>query len=249
MLGSLGWLGFAILFVASLVTSTVSGALGMAGGIALLGVMTTLLPAADVVPLHGVVQLASNLTRTFAFRKLVNRRMFWAYAPLALVGTVLATLVRSKIELGWFEPVVGVFILAVLAWRRYAPKLRALPMWSYAPLGFVVGFLSIFLGATGPLLAPFFLRDDLDKEEVIATQAACQTWVHLLKIPAFLSLGFDYLPHLGLLAGLLLAVVIGTYVGKHMLERLSQATFVIIFQLVLIVMAVHLIVTGLYPLW
>ena len=46
--------------VAALVTSIISGILGMAGGITLLGVMVALIPAGLVVPLHGVVQLGSN---------------------------------------------------------------------------------------------------------------------------------------------------------------------------------------------
>ena len=45
------------LTAAALITSMISAVLGMAGGITLLGVMTALLPPAQVVPLHGVVQL------------------------------------------------------------------------------------------------------------------------------------------------------------------------------------------------
>ena len=52
-----------VLVVACFITATISGILGMAGGVTLLGVMTALLPAPTVVPLHGIVQLASNWTR------------------------------------------------------------------------------------------------------------------------------------------------------------------------------------------
>ena len=61
-----------VLVVACVVTATISGILGMAGGVTLLGVMTALLPAPVVVPLHGIVQLASNWTRTWAFRRHVR---------------------------------------------------------------------------------------------------------------------------------------------------------------------------------
>lgn len=83
----------------------------------------------------------------------------------------------------------------------------------------------MFVGATGPLIAPFFLRDDLDKEQIIATKAVCQTWGHLLKLPAFLALGFDYRPWLGTLAVLVACVIAGTAVGKWMLGRLSRDRF------------------------
>jgi uncharacterized membrane protein YfcA len=103
--------------------------------------------------------------------------------------------------------------------------------------------LTIFVGATGPFLAPFFLRDDFDNEQVIATKAVCQTWLHLLKIPAFLALSFNYTPYAPVLVGLVVAVVGGTYLGKYLLNRISKEHFVFWFQLVLGILAVYLIVS------
>ena len=125
----------AALAVAALLTSIVSGILGMGGGITLLGVMTILLPAAQVVPLHGVVQLFSNSTRTVVFVRHVAWRLVLPYLPMLVVGTYLATLVWKDDALGWFKPGIGVFILAFLLWRRRKPTLRNLPVWFYAPWG------------------------------------------------------------------------------------------------------------------
>ena len=234
-----------ILVVACFVTATISGILGMAGGVTLLGVMTALLPAPVVVPLHGIVQLASNWTRTWAFRKHVRWPIFFAFMLPAVLGVAIAANIWADLELRWFKAWIGAFILAFLVWRKYKPKLRHPPLWSYAVLGFAAGLLAIFVGATGPFLAPFFLRDDFDNEEVIATKAVCQTWLHLLKIPAFLALSFDYSPYLGVLAALVAAVIGGTYFGKHLLSRISKERFVFWFQLVLAALAVYLIVSTL----
>lgn len=232
------------LIIAALVTAGISAILGMAGGMTLLAVMAALLPATTVVPIHGVVQLSSNGTRTWAFRNSVRWRIVLVYAPASALGTFLATLVWSGDKLYWFRPAIGLFVLAFLVWRRYAPTLRKLPLWVYPILALVVGFVAIFIGATGPLLAPFFLRDDFAKENVIATKAACQFWLHLMKIPAFLALGFNYTEHLPLLGALIVAVVAGTYAGKQLLERLSRRWFLIAFQAVLACLAIYLIVTG-----
>ena len=53
-------------------------------------------------------------------------------------------------------------------------------------VGFISGISSIFIGAVGPLIAPFFLRSDLNKENIIANKAACQIITHLGKIPIFM---------------------------------------------------------------
>lgn len=235
------------LIFAALVSSTISGIVGMAGGITLLAVMSALMNPAQVVPLHGLVQLGSNFTRTLVFLKHVVWRIIIVYALPAAIGTWLATGIWSGEKMVWFKPVIGVFILSFLLWRRFSPTLRNLPLWVYLPLGAVAGFASVFIGATGPLIAPFFLRDDFANEEVIATKAICQTWTHLLKIPAFLTLGFDYLPHWPTLVGLLAAVVVGTLLGKKILQKVSRRLFTIAYQSVLALLAVYLIISGLLP--
>lgn len=229
------------LTLAALLTSIISGILGMGGGMTLLGVMAIVLPPAQVVPLHGVVQLFSNSTRTIVFIRHVAWRLVLPYVPALVIGLWLATLVWSGDRLDWFRPGIGVFVLAFLVMRRRKPTLRKLPIYFFPFLGVAAGFISVFVGATGPFIAPFFLRDDLEKEEVIATKAICQSASHLLKVPAFLSLGFDYAPHLELLVILTATVVVGTVIGKKLLSRLSSETFVRLFEIVLAAIAVYLI--------
>ncbi len=229
------------LIIAALVGSIISGIVGMAGGVTLLGIMSALLPPVQVVPLHGVIQLISNSTRTVVFLKQVRWSIFLSYVFPLTIGIWLGTQLWTG-QFDWFKPFIGAFIIVFLLSRRYVKHLRNLPNWSFIPLGGVVGVLTMYVGATGPLIAPFFLRDDLDKEEVIATKAACQSWGHLLKIPAFLSLGFNYQAHWELLLGMSLAVIVGTIVGKKVLKRFSKQAFAVAYQTVLAVIAIYLIV-------
>lgn len=216
----------------------------MAGGISLLGVMTAVMPPGGIIPIHGVVQLASNFTRTLIFFRHVYWRILFYFAPPAAGGAALAAALWSGEKLEYFKPGIGVFILVFLLWRRKAPRLRNVPMWVYAPVGLTAGFLGIFVGATGPFLAPFFIRDDFEKEQVIATKAGCQTVVHLLKLPAFFALGFAYQEHTGLIAALLVCVVAGTYTGKGLLKRISKERFVRIYEAVLAAVALYLIISS-----
>ena len=66
---------FAILLIASFLTSSISAVLGMGGGIILLGIMSIIIPEGYmVIALHGVIQLISNSTRTFVFRNHIKKR-------------------------------------------------------------------------------------------------------------------------------------------------------------------------------
>jgi uncharacterized membrane protein YfcA len=235
----------ALLAVFAFATATVSGVLGMAGGVTLLGLMSLVLPARDVVAVHGVVQLASNGSRAVLFLPRVSWRLFFAYTPGLIAGVAIATFALKRIEIPHFSTVIGAFLLLFLWWRRTNPTLRALPLVVYPFLGVVVGIISLVFGATGPLIAPFFFRDDLDKEDVIATKAACQMVGHLLKVPAFIALGFDYGAYALPLAFLVVVSALGTYAGKRVLENMDRKLFDTIFQGVLAVLALVLIVNGL----
>jgi uncharacterized membrane protein YfcA len=227
--------------LASLVTSAISAVAGMGGGIALLAVMTALLSPALVVPLHGVVQLFSNGTRALVMLPHVNRKVFALYMIPSVLGVLLGAKLYVGSELPWFRPAVGVFILVYLVTLRYQPRLGRFSAGWYVPLGFFVGAVASLIGATGPLIAPFFLRDDLESREIVATKAAIQLTTHTAKIPAFFLAGFSYGEHLDILLPLIVTAIVGTLIGARVLDHLSPVTFRRIFTAVLVAVALHLI--------
>jgi uncharacterized membrane protein YfcA len=234
-------LDLAILLLASFAGSTLSGVLGMGGGILLLAVMANLLEPTLVVPVHGVVQLVSNTTRSLRLIRQVIWTLLLMYVPALLLGAALGIQLYRGSELGWFKPLIGCFVLAFLLWERLRPARLELPRWLFVPGGFVGGLLSILVGATGPWLAAFFLRDDLDRKQVVATKAAIQTVSHLVKIPAFISIGFAYGAHLKLILPLLAAVVLGTLLGTWLLHEMKEQVFRTAFRVILAVLALRLI--------
>ena len=232
------------LTIAAFLTAAISGTVGMGGGVTLLAAMTIFLPASAVVPLHGLIQLFSNGTRILAFLKHVKWAIALWFLPPCIVGVAAATMVWDGDKMHWFKPAIGLSIIAFLLYRHFKPTIRNLPMWSFGLLGAAAGLIGIFIGAIGPFIAPFFLRDDLEKEEIVGTKAACQAFLHVLKIPAFLTLGFAYEEHVALLIPCIIAVFAGTFFGKAVLAKLDNKVFVWIFQTVLILVAAHLIISS-----
>lgn len=231
----------ALLTLATFVTAAFSAVVGLGGGVTLLAVMATLMPPALVVPLHGVVQLVSNSTRAGLLAAHVHRRIFAYYMVAAICGVAIGARFYLGGAVSWFRPAVGLFVLGYLATLARKPRLGRIPIPAFALVGFSVGTLASLIGATGPLNAPFFVRDDLSKRQVIATQASVQIATHGAKIPVFVALGFDYTAHLATLAPLVLAAVAGTMVGKHLLAGVSEQTFRRVFVAVLALVSIKLI--------
>ena len=105
------------------------------------------------------------------------------------------------------------------------------------------GLTTVFIGATGPLIAPFFLKGKHTKENIIANKAVCQSISHAGKIPLFIIFfEFNYFTELRVLIPLTAAVFIGTNFGKQILQHIPEKAFRFLFKGVLTIIAIKLII-------
>ena len=241
-----------ILIIASFITSSISAVIGMGGGIILLGIMTFFIPQGYmVVALHGIIQLISNLTRTYIFRKNINtiiiRRFFsGAFLGVSISIVIILLLIKyfnvksaDQIKIDILTPIIGIFILWNLFFKKYTQDINNN---SFFIAGLISGISSIFVGATGPLIAPFFLNKKLLKENIIANKAACQVITHLSKIPIFIYLfNVNYIREINILIPLICAVFIGTKLGKNFLKFMPDKIFEKTFRIVLCFIALKLL--------
>ena len=241
--------GLPVLIVLVLVavgTSVLSGATGMGGGAILLAFMALLVDATFVVPLHGAVQFFSNGFRTILFLKHTHWRLFCIFAIGVLPGAFIGAKVYSHFNDHLVSLLMGCFIM-LITWMPKLKKERKDSLLIFLPVGIVSGVISIFFGATGPFIAPFFVRKDILKEELIATKAACQTLTHIIKIPLFwLMLEaniFEYWPILIFLCG---SVVVGTFIGKKLVGKMTDKQFKKVIKWILTAISIKMILFSIY---
>jgi uncharacterized membrane protein YfcA len=238
-------LSIALLAVAALLTSALTGVAGLGGGIILLAVMLAFFEPMAAIPLHAAVQLVSNGSRTWIQREHVERSYLGLYAaplvPLGWVGMKLG----SALDADLLGAAIGVFVLLAV-WAPRALLLGARPEQipprpRFALLGALVGLLSTTVGATGPLQGAFFTGLSLSRQGMVGTFAACQALSHLAKIAVFGLAGFAFVRFAPLLALLCAMVVLGTWLGSRLLDRASERTFGILYRVVLTAVALHLV--------
>ena len=228
------------LSLAAFVTALLSGLVGMAGGVTLLGVMTFFLPASALIPIHGVAQLISNSSRSFILRKNVRKHIFLPFFRGGILGGIVAWLLLRKIQQENWVLLMIIFTLLYSVFRpKKFPEIR-LSRTGFGILGIVAAALGCMMGATGPLLAPFFLREDLSRQEIVANKAMCQLVVHLVKVPVFLSLTFPYGNYLSTIFAMTFGVICGTKIGTLLLEKVSFKRFLIVVKVVMILVAIRL---------
>lgn len=223
-----------------------SGTIGMGGGLLLLAFMGQYFPLQTLIPVHSYVQLGSNFSRSIMSVKFINRRITWLFAGGSIFGAVLGIFFGNRVfylnESNYYKLVLGIFILIITFFKLPSFKKQFLFKWPI--VGALSTFLGIFVGATGPLIAPFYLNDQLEKESLVATKAACQVFTHLFKIFSFTWLGFSVIAYCKILALLFLAVVIGNYIGKKILGKIPDYWFFVIFKGLILVLSLRMILQG-----
>ena len=211
----------------ALVTATVSGVLGMAGGLLLMGVLLLVLPTATAFVVHGLLQLVSNGWRTFLHRRHVQRRVLACYALGALTAAVTVGLVRYVPS----RPVTYLLLGLVpgLVWLpRGWLALDATRPGHAVAAGLATTGVNLVAGVSGPLLDVFFVRTELGRHAVVATKAATQVLAHSAKVVVYglplVGASGAGIPWLAVVAAVPLSML-GTALGGRLLDRLTDASF------------------------
>ena len=239
LLHDLSPLLFTFLVISAGFTSFVTASLGAGGGVILLGVMAQVLPPLAIIPLHGVAQLGSNGGRAIMSWRHIDWQLIARFFPGTVLGALIGHFVLVALPPGLMYLSIALFIL-YLCWGPKLPKMILGPIGTFLA-GTVTSFLSLFVGATGPLVGAFIKQVHIDRFTTVATFAAAMSVQHLGKIAVFENAGFDLLPWMPLLISMISAGAIGTWIGLRLLKRMKDHHFQNLFNWILTLLALRLI--------
>lgn len=235
----LGWPVALALMGMSFLASLITAGFGIGGGVLMLAMLASLLPAAAVIPVHGLVQVGSNAGRCFLFRREIYTAVMMPFVVGSLIGIVLGGLFVVQLDAGVLQIAVGLFILWSVLFKP-----PALMRKSAGITGVISSFLTMFFGATGPFVAAYVKSLELNRVSHVATQATFMTIQHLLKTFTFGLLGFAFSQWAGLITLLILCGFLGAMAGRLVLLRSNEVVFKRILSIILTVLALRLIYGG-----
>lgn len=223
---------------AAFALALLSAVAGFGGGVLLLPVFTALFGLRVAVPMLTLTQLSSNGARVWLNRHELRWPLIGWFAAGAVPLAVAGGLILAHAPLGPLQRLLGVFLIGVVIWRRINPHPRKPTDRMFAGVGAASGLGSALLGSVGPLTAPFFLAYGLTRAAYIGTEAASALTMHLAKIAAY-GAG-DLLTGRVLLYGAALtpAALLGAWVGKKIVGRISDRVFVALVEAGLLVAGV-----------
>jgi len=224
----------ALSFVTSLITATFS----LGGGSLMIAAMALVLPPVVVVPVHGCVQLGSNVGRAWVQRAHIQWRFILWLTLGALIGSVVGGRLAFLLPEKWFAAAIGFFVL-VTTWLPPPHGFATSRIVQFVG-GLVVSAVGMVVGAAGPLLAAF-VRGIPDRRELIATHATLNSLQHAIKVAVFAALGFAFRDYVPLILLMVAAGFVGTTVGSRLLTRVPERVFRLAFRVLLSLVAIGLI--------
>jgi len=237
-----------LILISVFATSTLSGILGMAGGMILMAILVSLTPVSTSMVVHGLVQATANGSRTFFLRRHIEFNILPAYLLGAAVSFTLFTLLAIVPEAGIILIAIGIFPWAA----RLLPLLKGLDVTrgtTAMSCGLLVTAAQLFAGASGPLLDVFYLNSKLTRYQVIATKAFTQAIGHLIKLVYYgVVIGVTQTLPLWLLAAAIATSILGTRLGTSLLSYLSEHHFRRVSSLVILCVGTLCILEGVLKL-
>ena len=232
-----------ILLSGAFFSSVVSGVTGFAGGLLLLSIITVVYGAQLAIPLHALLQVVSNFSRVVIFYPFIDWKTVAFYLIGLIPGVYLGTKIYVALPKDFFQMGIGIFVLLTLLVKvKEGRKFHNRLYYGVGVMGIFSGFLGVLVGAIGPTLTVMLRSLKLTKEHFIATKAACQLNLQVLKVVAFSKLlNFSYRDFAQELVFMAMALFLGTLVAKKILTKVPVEFFNKGVTVILIILALTMI--------
>lgn len=259
-----------ILLLGGVFGGLLSGMLGIGGGVLVVPLLIFLLPAmglpaAIVVPTAIGTSLATiavtTLSSAYAHQRHANIQWAWVkqLAPVLVIGGALGSWIGVSIDPLILQRVFAVMLLILalrMIWKRQPRnKDKAIKNWKIRSMGTAIGAISALIGiGGGALVVPLLHYYQVTMGRAVAVAAVCSVVLatfstllyatmggsaHGLKIAGLV--GFIYVPAwLGIAATSVLFAPVGAKLAIRLPVRYLQRAFATL----LIVVAIHLLITG-----
>ncbi len=230
----------------AIIAGTIGGVVGFGSGVLLLPVCAYVFGAREAVPLLTVASLLGNLSRAYFSWKEIDWRVVMYFVIGAVPFSALGAYVFVQIDAVLLECLLGVFLISLVIFRRLLGQgVFRVQLIHFPFIGAVMGFLSGVVATTGPINAPFFLYFGLVKGAYLSTEALSTMSMHIVKSLVYGKYAVLNITILvkGIAVGT--AMSVGSYLGKRVINKMTDKTFFLVVEVLLVVAGVLMIIQGL----
>lgn len=213
-----------IVLVCAFLTGILHGATGMAGGIVMAAILSHQMGIKMAIPVMTLALVISHSSRAFLYLSDIDwpvvKRVLLFSTPTIVIGSTIFTYLNATT----IAIIMAVFLslsIPIKAWAR-KHKIKTSPS-MLAGASSVWGLLAGNVIGPGFFLAPFLLGTGMNRLTFVGSLASIVLLMNVLKLLVFGAneLMSGSLILVGVVIGLL--TIPGNYLGKKLLEKMSDA--------------------------
>ena len=233
-----------VLTLLSFFTAMMTSIAGAGGGTVLLASMLQFMNPSEAIPVHGVIQLSSNIARVWLLRKFVKWTIILKFSLLIPLGVYIGLEIFRNVDADDIKNLIGLFIIIALVLQNLKSirKITISSNWYYL-IGFLTGILNILVGVIAPLLAVIIKHSLNEKKSIVGTLGYFGFVGNFTKIIGFSLIGFTFIEYIDTFLLMIPATLLGSRIGQFLLDKISNKFFFYIFQVILIALALRLLLT------
>ncbi|TGN19536.1 sulfite exporter TauE/SafE family protein [Leptospira idonii] len=219
-----------LFFLLAIFAFWISAICGGGASLILVPFLNLILPTSIVPFSFTIGSFTSSASRIIVFKKNIQWKIFIWFVPFSIPAVLAGAWLIKLLNPFYLQFVVGLFLLTNFPdLIKNRKKIRSVekpyPKFLLAVVGFFAGFVSGVTGAIGLLFNRFYLRYGLTKEEIIATRAANEIFLHTIKLAVYIVLGLYSMNAIYLGIVIAFASTISSFSVKHILPFLSEIVF------------------------
>jgi len=234
-----------MVIVTALAASILAAVAGFGGAVIMLPVLVWAVGIYDAIPILTIAQLIGNLSRVVFNKRELKWPVVGRFALGAVPAAVIGGIIFATAPATALVRLLGVFLIVMVIYRhtRWGKNAR-LTLRGFVPLGAASGILSAVLGTVGPFAAPFFVSYGLIKGAYIGTEAMTAAIMHVTKLGVYGSYALIGIHTLLIGIAIGAVMILGTYLGKRLLNKVPENIFPYIIEGTMLVAGVLFIIRG-----
>ena len=215
------------LFIALALIAEIIGTVGGFGSsLFFIPIASYFLDFHSVLGITAVYHVMSNLTKIALFRQGVDKKViFWIGIP-SVIFVIIGAYLSSYFQAKWLELFLAIFLIVLSIVLFVYSKIKLKPNFVNSFSGGVLsGFLAGVIGTGGAIRGIVLASFDLSPSAFIATSSIIDLSIDLSRSVVYFFNGFVHPHDLYLLPILAVVSIVGTFLGKKIVLKLSNDQF------------------------
>ena len=180
----------------------------------------------SVLGITALYHLSSNVTKIAFFKKGLDKRIVLYLGVPAIIFVSIGAFFSTYLDPKILTYILGVFLIILSLLFLIFKQLKILPKTRNAIIGGSLSGLSAgVLGTGGAIRGITLAAFKMDKNKFIATSAVIDLGIDFSRSIVYYFNGYMRKEHLYLVPILLVVSVVGTWIGKLILNKMSQEQF------------------------